>query len=80
MGLFKKKSKPPDMTSAGGQRPSVQRGGGSAAPPQANDPSLPGLAGWRGGARTGQLLRFNYVRPDGKPDRQRDVWSEDPGR
>ena len=72
MGLFKKKGKKPDSTSMAGQR-----GNAFVAPPQSNDPSLPGNAGWCGGAKTGSPLRFSYVRPDGKPDRKRGFWTED---
>jgi hypothetical protein len=76
MGLFKKKK---DKTPDGMARPE-KGASGFIAPPASNDPSLPGNAGWCGGAKTGEPMRFNYVRPDGKPDRERGVWSEEERR
>ncbi len=66
MGLFKrqKRTSAPKATEH------------QSAQPYAGDPVLPGLpgsAGYRGAARVTKNgmphSRFNYVRPDGKPDR-----------
>ena len=74
MGLFSRKNKaaPPQQGVQAQAKP-----GGYVGPEPGNDPNLPGLAGWCGAAKKGDPRRFNYVRPDGKPDRKRGFWSED---
>jgi hypothetical protein len=76
MGLFSRKKKasaaPPQSSMAGQQG---ARGGYVGSEP-VSDPNLPGIAGWCGSAKTGSPRGFNYVRPDGKPDRKRGYWSD----
>jgi hypothetical protein len=64
MGLFsRKKNKGQQQAPAS----SMSHKANYVAPPQADDPRLPGLAGWCGGPKNQPLAhRFNYVRPDGR--------------
>ena len=76
MGLFRKKSKQPQeapQSSVAGMRGAA---GGYVGSEPRHDPSLPGIAGWCGSAKKGAPRGFNYVRPDGKPDRKRGLWSD----
>ena len=72
MGLFsRKKNKPQGNTSMAARSP------GYVPPPQGNDPSLPGLAGWCGSDKARPLPhRFNYVRPDGRPEDPKRFWAD----
>lgn len=72
MGLFKKKSTAVQrQTQASESAPSAsaQRGYVQNAPAPSEDPSLPGTAGyWIRKSGDKMPHRFNFVRPDGRPE------------